>query len=168
MEQLLADLLAFSQTAVRKVVKRRIDMESLARSAWGEAASSAGGRRLTIDIGHLPPARGDESMIRQALVNLLSNALKFTAPRETAVIEVHGQKGKGENIYSVKDNGAGFDMKYAGKLFGIFQRLHGSNEFPGTGAGLSIVRRIIEKHGGRVWADGKPDQGATFYFTLPA
>ncbi len=168
MERLLADLLAFSQTAVKKVVKGRIDVESLARSAWAEVALLAGRRNVRIDIGHLPPAMGDESMIRQALVNLLSNSLKFTAARETAVIEVHGQKGKGENTYSVRDNGAGFDMKYADKLFSIFQRLHGSKEFPGTGAGLSIVRRIIEKHGGRVWAEGKPDQGATFYFTLPA
>jgi light-regulated signal transduction histidine kinase (bacteriophytochrome) len=121
-----------------------------------------------LHLGDLPPARGDQALLRQVWVNLLSNAVKYTAPTPEAVIEVGGSQAGGENTYRVKDNGVGFDMRYVDKLFGVFQRLHGDGEFEGTGIGLAIVKRIVTRHGGRVWAESKPGEGSTLYFTLPA
>jgi light-regulated signal transduction histidine kinase (bacteriophytochrome) len=106
-------------------------------------------------------------MIQQVFLNLLTNAIKFTGNKDTAVIEVGGHSGENENVYYVRDNGVGFDMQYADKMFGPFQRLHSDKEFSGTGIGLAIVQRIIQRHGGRIWAEGKVNEGATFYFTLP-
>ncbi len=142
-------------------------MEGMARAVFEELKPSLAGRELHLEIKPLPLCHGDQSMLRQVWINLLGNAIKFTRPREHALIEVSGQTGDAENIYCVKDNGAGFDMQYAGKLFGVFQRLHGVEEFEGTGIGLAIVKRIITRHGGRVWAEGKVNEGATFYFALP-
>ncbi|MEJ2695450.1 MAG: ATP-binding protein [Candidatus Sulfobium sp.] len=167
MERLLSDLMQFAQIGTKRIVMEGLDMASLVRSAYGDVSPNPGERSVKLDIGKLPPARGDAQMMRAVLVNLLSNALKFTVPKKTALIQIRGTKGEAENIYSVKDNGVGFDMDYSGKLFKIFQRLHGERVFPGTGAGLSITKRIIEKHGGRIWAEGKPGKGATIYFTLP-
>jgi light-regulated signal transduction histidine kinase (bacteriophytochrome) len=115
----------------------------------------------------LPAATGDPVLIRQVWANLISNAIKFSSKRDHAVIRLRGREEPGEYIYSVSDNGAGFDMNYANKLFGVFQRLHNQKEFSGTGVGLAIVQRIIHRHGGRIWAESQPNQGATFYFSLP-
>jgi light-regulated signal transduction histidine kinase (bacteriophytochrome) len=143
-------------------------MSALAREVYSELAQGSDGREITCTVSSLAPAAGDPAMIRQVLVNLIANAIKFTATRATAVIEVGSQTGDGETVYFVRDNGVGFDMQYAGQLFGVFSRLHGSHEFEGTGIGLAIVKRVVEKHGGRVWAESAPDQGATFFFSLPA
>ena len=118
-------------------------------------------------INPLPPALGDRALLKQVWLNLLANAVKFTAPREPGRIEVGACSEGGENIYYVKDNGVGFDPAHADKLFGAFQRLPGASEFEGTGLGLAIVQKIIQRHGGRVWAEGQVEAGATFYFSLP-
>ncbi len=124
--------------------------------------------KFQVVIRKMPDAMGDEVLIRQVLQNLIANAIKFTRPRKTAIIEIGARSAAGENIYFIKDNGVGFDMKYYDKLFGVFQRLHRASDFEGTGAGLAIVTRIITRHGGRVWGEGKVNEGATFYFTLRA
>ena len=120
-----------------------------------------------VTVDPLPPAPGDRTLIRQVWVNLLSNAVKFSAKAPAPVIRVCGRTEDTEFIFSVRDNGVGFEMQYYNKLFGVFQRLHSAEEFPGTGVGLAIVKRVVTRHGGRVWAEGKPDEGATFYFALP-
>ncbi len=125
-------------------------------------------RNLQINLKPLPPACGDEGMIRQVFVNLIANAIKFTRSREAAMIEVGGYAKDSGNVYYVRDNGIGFDMQYIDKLFGAFQRLHNGEEFEGMGIGLAIVKRIINQHGGKVWAEGRENEGSTFYFTLQA
>jgi two-component system sensor kinase len=142
-------------------------MGRLAKAVSEELKLAVPERKLKFTINTLIPAQGDQTMIRQVFVNILSNAVKFTRPKEVAVIEVDGRSEGNESIYYVKDNGVGFDMQYVNKLFGVFQRLHSSEEFEGTGVGLAIVQRIIHRHGGRVWAEGKVGEGATFHFTLP-
>ncbi|HET6822018.1 MAG TPA: PAS domain S-box protein [Anaerolineales bacterium] len=167
MGQLIDDLLAFSRLGRREIYFSRIDMETLANSVFVELTKDENRERVGFVIENLPVAHGDSSLIRQVWVNLLSNAIKFTSRKERAVIEVGSQQSNDENIYFVRDNGAGFDMEYSNKLFGVFQRLHSENEFSGTGVGLAIVQRIIRRHGGRVWAEGEVEKGATFYFALP-
>jgi PAS domain S-box-containing protein len=167
MSRLIDDILAFSRMGRTELKRAEVDMEAIARVAYKELESSIAGRSLEFKIGVLPKASADVAMIKQVFVNLLDNAIKYSAPNPKAFIEVEGHIESGEAVYVVRDNGAGFDMKYVGKLFGVFQRLHGPAEFSGTGIGLSIVKRIITRHGGRVWAEGKLDQGATFSFTLP-
>jgi light-regulated signal transduction histidine kinase (bacteriophytochrome) len=144
-----------------------IDMEALAKAVFQEMTTPEERERIEFQVGSLPPAGGDPTLIGQVWANLLGNAIKFSAKRERAVIEVSSRQDDGETIYFVRDNGAGFDMQYADKLFGVFQRLHSEREFEGTGVGLAIIQRIIHRHGGRVWAEGKVDKGATFFFALP-
>jgi signal transduction histidine kinase len=166
MGQLIDDLLSFSRLGRKELESARVDMAELVRSVADEMQRSAGDRPLEITVGPLPPAEGDRDMLRQAVTNLLDNAAKFTRRRTPGRIDVGHQTNGAETVYFVKDNGAGFDQRYAGKLFGVFQRLHGAEEFEGTGVGLAIVQRIVLRHGGRVWAEGRPDAGATFFFTL--
>ena len=167
MGQLIDDLLSFFRLGRKELETARVDMAELVRGVVEEVRRHAGDRPLEITVGSLPPARGDRNMLRQAVMNLLDNASKFTRKRAPGRIEVGHQDNGAEAVYYVKDNGAGFDPRYASKLFGVFQRLHRAEEFEGTGVGLAIVQRVVSRHGGRVWAEGKPDAGATFYFTLP-
>jgi len=167
MGQLIDDLLVFSRLGRQEIRVSEMDMGKLAKAVSEELKLAVPERKVGFNINKLPPSHGDQAMIRQVFVNLLSNAVKFTRPKERAVIEVDGRSEGNENICYVKDNGVGFDMQYVNKLFGVFQRLHSSEEFEGTGVGLAIVQRIIHRHGGRVWAEGKVNGGATFYFTLP-
>jgi light-regulated signal transduction histidine kinase (bacteriophytochrome) len=165
--RLIDDILAFSRVGRLEMKREPVDMAALVRSALAEElAPVVAGRELAIDIGTLPGTHGDSAMLRRVWTNLLGNAIKYTAPKPGAVIEIAATAGAGETIYFVRDTGVGFDMQYADKLFGVFQRLHGM-EFPGTGIGLAIVKRIVTRHGGRVWAEGKVGDGAIFYFALP-
>ena len=167
MGELIDDLLAFSRLSRREIRKSRIDMKALAKTVFKEQAAGEGETRIDFKIGRLPSAVGDPALIRQVWTNLLANAVKFTSGRKRAIIEAGATEEKDETVYYVRDNGAGFDMEYAEKLFGVFQRLHSESEFEGTGVGLAIVKRVIQRHGGRVWAEGAVDRGAVFYFALP-
>jgi two-component system sensor kinase len=167
MNQLIGDLLSFSRVSIKEILKHDFNMEELAQKLVNELAPTIGERDIKFEIKQMPSAYGDLFMMNQVLLNLLSNAIKFTHTRETAMIEAGGYSENNENVYYVRDNGIGFDMKLSDRLFGLFQRIHSSQEVEGTGLGLVIVKNIIEKHGGRVWAEGKPGEGATFYFTLP-
>ena len=167
MDQLVLALLELSKAGRQAMRIDEIDMEKTAALISGDLKAMFPERTINVDIRELPPARGDLTLIRQVLTNLLSNAVKFTKDRNVTNIEVGGRREDNETVYYVKDNGAGFDMEHAGNLFKIFHRLHGLKEFEGIGIGLSIADRIIKRHGGRVWAEGRPDEGATFYFTLP-
>jgi signal transduction histidine kinase len=167
MSQLIDDILAFSRMGRLGMSMAEVNMEGLAREVFDELMPAAAGRDLAVEIKPLPPARGDHAILRQVWVNLLGNAIKFTRHNPAASIQVGSYAEGKEHVYFIKDNGAGFDMQYADKLFGVFQRLHGVEEFEGTGIGLAIVKRVITRHGGRVWAEGKVNKGATFYFTLP-
>ena len=167
MGQLIDDILAFSRIGRQEMRSTVMPMHDICREVFAELAKGEGERSIRFTLGPLPPAQGDPPLIRQVLQNLLENSVKYTRTREIAEIEVGCRCEADENIFFVRDNGVGFDMKYAGKLFGVFQRLHGMDEFEGTGVGLAIVQRIIERHGGRIWGEGRIDEGATFYFTLP-
>jgi two-component system, sensor histidine kinase and response regulator len=167
MSQMIEDLLAFARYSREPLTVRRVSMQALVSEIVTELRAAEPARHVELTIADLPDCAGDATLLRQVLVNLLSNALKFTSARDPARIEVGHSPREGQVVYAVKDNGAGFDAKYAAKLFGVFQRLHSQEEFKGTGVGLSIVRRIIERHGGTVWAEGEPEHGATFFFSVP-
>ena len=168
MGQLIDDLLAFSRTGRGEVARERVDLRGLVGDVARLATEDLKGRVVDVAIGDLPAVQGDPSMLRVAFTNLLGNAVKYTRERARAEIEVGALPASdGFSTVFVRDNGAGFDMQYAGKLFGVFQRLHTPREFEGTGIGLATVRRIIERHGGRAWAEGRPGEGATFFVTLP-
>jgi light-regulated signal transduction histidine kinase (bacteriophytochrome) len=167
MAHLIDDILAFSRAGRIEMNPVPVDMAAMVRMILADALAPAlAGRALTIDIGKLPPARGDRAMFERVWTNLLDNAIKFTAPKPTARIEIAATPDARETVYYVRDDGVGFDMQYAGKLFGVFQRLHGA-EVPGTGIGLAIVKRLVTRHGGRVWGEGRVGEGATLYFALP-
>jgi light-regulated signal transduction histidine kinase (bacteriophytochrome) len=168
MGRLIDDLLTFSRLGRQRVESVAIDMNAMARRVFDELVAMEPGRTIHLNLHPIPPAFGTEAMIRQLWINIIGNAVKFTGKRNVAEIEIGFTTGEsGEHVYFVKDNGAGFDMRYVDKLFGVFQRLHTSEEFPGTGVGLALVMRIINRHGGRVWAEGEMNKGATFHFTIP-
>jgi signal transduction histidine kinase len=167
MGMLIDDLLAFSRLGRKEMSSSDIDMTALARSTYEGLQAQHEGVAPEFRVDSLPRTRGDRVLLGQVWANLLSNALKFSAKRDKPLIEVNAVTDDKEHIYFVRDNGAGFDPRYRSKLFGVFQRLHNASEFPGTGVGLALVQRIVARHGGRVWADGKPCEGATFYFSLP-
>jgi PAS domain S-box-containing protein len=168
MGNLIDDLLAFSRIGRAETQKTRFNLAQLVKEALTEVRQDTEGRNIAWKIGTLPDFYGDRSMLRLVLVNLLSNAIKFTRTRPQAEIEIGSANGNGDElIVFVRDNGVGFDMKYVNKLFGVFQRLHQAHEFEGTGIGLATVQRIIHRHGGKVWAEGVVDSGATFYFSAP-
>ncbi len=168
MQKLIDDLLRFSRTGRAELNKADVDMEALVQSIRKELSQEYAGRTVQFVVLPMPHAWGDEPLLHQVWSNLIGNALKFTRPRQDARIEIGAQLKGNETIYFVRDNGVGFDMQYAGRLFGVFQRLHSPKQFEGTGIGLAIVKRIVDRHGGRVWAEGKPDEGATFSFVLPS
>ena len=142
-------------------------MTEMVRSVYQRLNHADTARPVEFRLGSLPPARGDRGLFEQVWMNLLSNAVKFSGKTDRPVIEVGGLSEEREQVYYVRDNGAGFDPRYRSKMFGVFQRLHRDEEFPGTGVGLALVHRIVTRHGGRIWADGKPGQGATFHFSVP-
>lgn len=168
MGDLIDDLLAFSRLGRQPIVNAVVNMTQLATDVAAEEASLAGNRRPLLVIEPMPDVRGDHHLLRQTWVNLLSNAVKYSGKAAAPEIHVWATVVAGRCVYNVRDNGVGFDLQYADKLFGVFQRLHRSDEFPGTGVGLAIVKRIIERHGGTVWADARLGEGATFSFALPA
>ncbi len=165
---LVDNLLAFSQMGRAEMSRVEVNLNRLLKEVISNVQEEIGGRHIEWQIAELPPAQGDPEMLRLVLRNLLSNAIKYTQPREDARIEIGCRHGENENTFWVRDNGVGFDMQYVGKLFGVFQRLHGVEEFQGTGIGLANVRRIVMRHGGHTWAEGAVGEGATFFFTLPA
>jgi PAS domain S-box-containing protein len=168
MGDLIDDLLEFSRVRRAELQKMDVNLDELVRETLGDFQAETQGRNIAWNIHPLPVAQADRALLRMALVNLISNAVKFTGARAEAKIEIGcAPGGDGETAIFIRDNGAGFDPRYAGKLFGVFQRLHSNDEFEGTGIGLANVQRIIQRHGGRAWAEGTVDGGATFYFTIP-
>lgn len=167
MGSLIEDLLAFSRAGRTEMLRTKIPMDEFVREAVRVAERDAGSRRIVWNIQPLPEVEADREMLALVLANLLANAVKYTRKRDPAVIEIGSKEEHGTYVFSIHDNGVGFDMRYADKLFGVFQRLHSTSEFEGTGVGLANVRRIIARHGGQTWAEGQVGQGATFYFALP-
>jgi signal transduction histidine kinase len=167
MGTLIDDLLAFSRTGRKEIVLQQVNMTTLVESCINEIKESEDISKYSITVGRLPDCEADHPLIRQVWMNLIGNAVKYSGKEEHPVIHIDSTKSAGEHIYFVKDNGVGFDMKYAHKLFGVFQRLHTEQEFEGTGIGLALVNRIITRHKGRTWAEAEPGKGATIYFSIP-
>ena len=164
MGTLIDDLLRFSGLGRQAVTRREVNMDSLVREVIAESFAPA----VEFEIGALPPAIGDRALLRQVWVNLIGNAVKYSGKAPHPAVQISGEQAGAESCYRVRDNGVGFDMQYADKLFGVFQRLHRADEFSGTGVGLAIVHRVVSRHGGRVWAEGTVGHGAVFSFALPA
>lgn len=167
MGHLIDDLLTFSRLGRKEFVKRDVQIHDMVTLLCNESKKEMGDRNIQFEVNALLPAKGDSTTIKQVWINLISNACKYSRLKEKAIIKINSEVNGNQIIYHIQDNGAGFDMRYADKLFGVFQRLHTDEEFEGTGVGLAIIQRIISKHGGRVWADGKVNEGASFYFSLP-
>jgi light-regulated signal transduction histidine kinase (bacteriophytochrome) len=168
MGRLIDDLLGFSRIGQTELQKTNVNLDELVRETLGDFQAPTKERTIVWEIHPLPSVRADRALLRMVLVNLISNAVKFTGTRAEAKIEIGcTPNASGETVVFIRDNGAGFDQQYADKLFGVFERLHAQDEFEGTGIGLANVRRIILRHGGRVWAEGVLDGGATFYFSIP-
>ena len=167
MGRLIDDLLAFSRLSRKQMESCLVNMSELARDVFEQLKPGFVDQKIQFKLSDLPATYGDPALIRQVFVNLISNAAKYSRPRSESVIELESHSKNGDYVYSVKDNGVGFDMAYSKKLFGVFQRLHSLEQFEGTGVGLAIVQRIVHRHGGVVWADARIDEGATFYFSLP-
>ncbi len=165
---LIDDLLNFSHSSRHRVEKSAVQTGALVRDVLAELMLEQKGRQIDLVMGELSDCQADPTLLRQVYVNLIGNAMKYSSQRENPRIEVGSFTKNGGTVYFVKDNGAGFDMAHAGRLFGVFQRLHGQEEFPGTGVGLAIVENIIRRHGGKIWAEAAVDAGATFFFTLDA
>lgn len=168
MNQLIDDLMRLSRLGLQALDRQPVELSTLVRNILDELTRQQPQRQITLQIGELPQVHADEPLLRQVFANLLSNAYKFTRHKSPAIIDVGSELQGVERVFHVRDNGAGFDMAQAEKLFGVFQRLHRDDEFEGTGVGLTIVQRIVQRHGGRIWAQAKPGQGASFYFTLAA
>lgn len=167
MGKLIDDLLDFSRVGRKEITKTTVSADNLVQSVISEIKSEVTDRKITFNVGELPSGEADSSLIRQVWYNLISNAVKYTRRKEHAIISITGEMTDHAVIYTIKDNGTGFDMQYAPKLFGVFQRLHRQQDFEGTGVGLAIVHRIVIRHGGKAWAEGKVNEGATFSFSLP-
>jgi len=168
MAQLIDDILAFSRVGRVEMSAASVDMNELVNGLLADFTDLLAGRDVHIEVAALPAVNGDRMMLRRVWQNLIDNAIKYTGAKDSAHIEIGVTSSGDEQIFWIKDDGAGFDMRYVDKLFGMFRRLHGVDEFSGTGIGLAIVKRIVNRHGGRVWAEGRPDIGATFFFALPA
>ncbi len=166
MRELINGLLSLSRLGRQALRLRTVDPAGLARQVWEELAEERAGRLVDLLLDELPPCQADPTLLKQVFANLLGNALKYTRQQDWAFIKVGSQEMDGVPAYFVRDNGVGFDMTYADRLFAVFQRVHSAEEYEGSGVGLAIVQRIVHRHGGRVWAEGATDQGATFYFTL--
>jgi len=167
MGRLIDDLLAFARLGRQPLSRQPVSISALVHEVVDELRKEHVRRPIELRVGDLPDDVGDPALLKQVFVNLLSNAFKFTRGKEQALVEVGCEQSTGERSYFVRDNGTGFDMRHASKLFEPFHRLHSGGEFEGTGVGLSIVHRVIQRHGGRVWVEAEVDKGATFYFTLP-
>jgi PAS domain S-box-containing protein len=166
MSNLIDDLLELSRTGRRVLEKVDVDIARVVEECIDDLAPAMKGRSVTITTGELPPCRADPVLVRQVFVNLISNAIKYSKPRENAEVRIGSSQEEGRTVYHVKDNGIGFDMAYKDKIFGVFERLHRADEYEGTGVGLAIVKQIIERHGGRIWVEASPGNGAAFYFTF--
>jgi K+-sensing histidine kinase KdpD len=164
---LIDDLLSLSRTGRAELRKTIVSMETVVNEALSTLSQQLKGREIEWQADSLPSCYCDARLIRQVWINLIDNAVKYTRRKKKAVIKIGHRTENGESVYFITDNGVGFDMQYAGKLFGVFQRMHSSNDFEGTGVGLANVHRIITRHGGKIWAEAKPDRGATFFFKLP-
>jgi light-regulated signal transduction histidine kinase (bacteriophytochrome) len=169
MGQLIDDLLKFSRMGRQPLQRQRVVTPQIVRQCLEELQPEQQGRHVRVAFGELPDCWADPALLKQVFLNLVSNALKYTRQKPEAVIEVNSRadsQAAGGRVYYVRDNGAGFDMRYADKLFGVFQRLHRSEDYAGTGVGLALAQRIVHRHGGRIWAEAEVEKGATFYFTL--
>jgi len=167
MNELINDLLNFSRSGSKELGIEEIDMDPLVKEVISDYEKNEGKDHLTVRVTPLSRVKGDRALLKQVLYNLFSNAVKYSSKKEKPLIEIGSKTADKEQVFFVKDNGIGFDMKFADKLFSIFQRFHSEEEFKGTGIGLAIVKQIVNRHGGRVWAESKPDMGSTFYFSLP-